>query len=201
MSFIPRLPSWHCLCPPTFSINWPHVCLFLSRRLLLYPLSFFSFLSLSFPIMPSILNAFALFLLPSNDLSFSVPCPDIRLLTVVAISVVYPFVEFLTSFVSSSPLILHYCFVLLNSQLSPNGFLLHLEIHSRWGSKFSAFLAALELGFQTVLAHFLYYPLLLLQFLFLPLSLCFLALCYSSQCQRGCSGTCFFFFPISIYTF
>ena len=96
--------------------------------------------------MPSILNPFALFLLPITDLSFSVPCLDIRLLTVVAISIVYPFLEFFASFVSTSPSILHYCFIVLNSQLPPDGFLLHLEIYSRWGSNFSAFLAALELG-------------------------------------------------------
>ena len=57
--------------------------------------------------------------------------------------------------------------VFLSSQLSHDGFLLHLEIH---------FLAALGLGFLTVLAHFLFHPFLLLSFLFLSPCLCSLDL-------------------------
>ena len=64
---------------------------------------------------------------PQYYLSFLVPCLDIRLLIAVAISIVYPFLTFFASFVSTSPSILHYCSVVLNSQLSPYGFLLHLD--------------------------------------------------------------------------
>ena len=110
----------------------------------------------------SVLNPFALFLLPSTDIFFSVPYLDIRLLIAVAISVVYHFLAFLASFFSTSPSIMHYCYIVMKSQLSLDGFLLHLELHFRWGSNFSTFLAALKLGFQMVLAHFLYCPFLLL---------------------------------------
>ena len=102
---------------------------------------------LSSPILPSILNPFALFLIPGIDHSFSVPCPDNHLLSVVVILVVYPLLAFLPSFVSTSLLILHYCSVILSSRLSPKWFLLHMEIHYRWGSNISASLATLGLCF------------------------------------------------------
>ena len=120
----------------------------------------------------SIINPFTLFLLLSTDLSFSVPCPNIHLSYAVVISIVYPFLAFLPSLVSTSPLILHYCSVVLSSQLSPEWFLLHLEIHSRWGSNFSAFPIALGQGFPTVLARFFFHPPLLLLFIFPSPCLC-----------------------------
>ena len=142
-----------CFCPKGYiSISYHFSPLFLSF----------------FPILPSILNLFALFLLPNTNLSFSAPCPDIRLLTVCAISVVYPFLAFLASFISTSLSFMHCCFIALSSQLALDGFLLHLKIRSRWGLSFSASSTALELGSPTVLGHFLCCP-LLLQFLFLSL--------------------------------
>ena len=127
----------------------------------------------------STLYPFALFPFPITDLSSSTPYPDIRLLTVYAILVVYPFLAFLASFVSASLACPYCCFVVLSFMLALVDNLSHLETVSRWGSNFFVFLLFLLLNLPQWLAHFLCYPFVLLQFPE-PFSCPFFRLCYAS---------------------